>query len=109
MVMWTQDHGTPITWNIKNGSILKYPLLVEAEMGYPATLGRSYLMGKNQIKYDKLISIIYMESFSVLTFKNISDAISLYRTVEFGKLSEKQIIGQHLNKLNHTLKSMLSL
>lgn len=50
-----------------------------------------------------------MESFSVLTFKNISDAISLYRTVEFGKLSEKQIIGQHLNKLNHTLKSMLSL
>lgn len=69
--MWTQDHGTPITWNIKNESILKYPLLVEAEMGYPATL-RSYLMGKiNQIKNDKLISIIYMESFSVLTFKNI--------------------------------------
>lgn len=49
-----------------------------------------------------------MESFSVLTFKNISDAISLYRTVEFGKLSEKQIIGQYLNKPNHSLMSMLS-
>lgn len=70
--MWTQDHGTPITWNIKNESILKHPLLVEAEMGYPSTLGRTYLVGKiNQIKYGKLISIIYMELFFVLTFKNI--------------------------------------